>query len=105
MVPLVNVQTCPKQSSTSKHEIKAGNKLDCGYRARKPLPPRDKYYEEENYLAVSLVVSTRSSVILLQVVKDTKNYILVIHASAFSRKINRISETISRRNGYIPDCS
>lgn len=72
MVPLVNVQTCPKQSSTSKHEIKAGNKLDCGYRARKPLPPRDKYYEEENDLAVSLAASTRSSVILLRVAKDTK---------------------------------
>lgn len=72
MVPLVNVQTCPKQSSTSEHEIKTGNKLDCGYRARKPLPPRDKYYEEENHLAVSLAASTRSSVVLLRVAKDTK---------------------------------
>lgn len=72
MVPLVNVQTCPKQSSTSEHEIKAGNKLDCGYRTRKPLPPRDKYHEEENDLAVSLAASTRSSAILLRVAKDTK---------------------------------
>lgn len=72
MVPLVNVQTCTKQSSTSKHEIKAGNKLDCGYRARKPLPPRDKYYEEGNDLAVSLAASTRCPVILLRVAKDTR---------------------------------